>query len=114
MQHVWVVEVGTFGYNAPLNDSKGPNNKLDIDVADIGDEGLYGYCTPEQQVGGAWAYSGYCVLDDDYAPSEFPTNTPTENLEVTAAHEFFHAIQFAYDAAEDAWMMEGTAAWMED
>jgi hypothetical protein len=33
---------------------------------------------------------------------------------VTVAHEFFHAVQFAYDAFEDAWFMEGTAVWMED
>ena len=50
-----------------------------------------------------WAASGYCVLDDDYARSEFgPTNTPRENLQVTAAHEFFHAVQFAYDAPRTA------------
>ena len=33
---------------------------------------------------------------------------------VTAAHEFFHAVQFAYDASEDPWLMEATATWMEE
>ena len=33
---------------------------------------------------------------------------------MTAAHEFFHAVQFAYDVVEDAWFMESTATWMED
>ena len=33
---------------------------------------------------------------------------------MTAAHEFFHAVQFAYDAADDQWFMESTATWMED
>ncbi len=33
---------------------------------------------------------------------------------MTAAHEFFHAIQFAYDTFEDRAFMEGTATWMED
>ena len=42
-------------------------------------------------------------------PPQFPTNTPLENLQVTAAHEFFHAVQFAYDAYEDGWFIEGTA-----
>jgi hypothetical protein len=55
-------------------------------------------------------------LDDDYAPSQFPS--PGANgvaaLQVTAAHEFFHAVQFAYDYSEDSWFMEGTATWMED
>src|SRR4029453_5199034 len=35
-------------------------------------------------------------------------------LRVTAAHEFFHAVQFAYDWKEDLWLMEGSAAWIED
>jgi hypothetical protein len=33
---------------------------------------------------------------------------------VTAAHEYFHAIQFAYDYLEDRWFMEATATWAED
>ncbi len=33
---------------------------------------------------------------------------------MTAAHEFFHAIQYAYDYAEDGWIMEATATWMEE
>ena len=44
---------------------------------------------------GPYDASAYCALDNDYA--EFPTHTPLENLQVTAAHELFHAIQFAYD-----------------
>ena len=35
-------------------------------------------------------------------------------MQVTAAHEFFHAVQFAYDFYDDSWFMEGTAAWVED
>ena len=33
---------------------------------------------------------------------------------VTAGHEFFHAVQYAYDYAEDPWMLESTATWMEE
>jgi hypothetical protein len=33
---------------------------------------------------------------------------------VTAAHEFFHAIQFGYDFREDPWLLESTATWMEE
>ena len=43
------------------------------------------------------------------------TASPRSNsLKVTAAHEFFHAIQFAYDVDEDLWFMEGSATWVED
>ena len=54
------------------------------------------------------------MLDNDYSRGEFPTNTPEENLQVTAAHEYFHAVQFGYDVAEDGWVMEATATWAED
>ncbi len=33
---------------------------------------------------------------------------------MTAAHELFHAVQFAYDYYEDSWFMEATATWAED
>ena len=58
--------------------------------------------------------SAYCVVDNDYAESIFSNHTPIGNLEVTLAHEFFHAVQFSYDFGEDTWLMEGTATWMED
>jgi hypothetical protein len=50
-------------------------------------------------------------LENDY--DGFP-NTPVYNIQVTAAHEFNHAIQFGYDVWEESWLMEATAVWMED
>jgi len=35
-------------------------------------------------------------------------------MEVTAAHEYNHVLQFNYDINEDAWMFESVATWMED
>ena len=59
--------------------------------------------------------SAYCVLDNDYDISPFPGYPdPMDPLKVTAAHEFFHAVQFAYDFGEDGWLMESTATWMEE
>lgn len=122
MEQVWAAEVDTMGYRAPLTDERASIDadgvNFDVYLSDIGGQGLYGYCAPDDSrttKGSHYKYfdvAAYCVLDDDYA--EFRTNTPIENLRVTAAHEFFHAIQFAYDALEDAWFMEGTAAWIED
>ena len=42
-----------------------------------------------------------------------PRLPPLVSLDVTVAHEFFHAVQFAYDYFEDPWLMEGTATWIE-
>ena len=35
-------------------------------------------------------------------------------MRVTMAHELFHLVQFGYDTTEDAWLMEGTATWIEN
>ncbi len=113
MEGVWSFEVGTLHYRAPAGDgSKGGNSKLDVYLQDLGAQGLYGYCAPENRVAGQkFRAFGYCALDNDYA--EFPL-PGLPSLQVTAAHEFFHAIQFNYDYGEDPWLMEATATWMEE
>ncbi|GAA1139522.1 hypothetical protein GCM10009606_18960 [Nocardioides aquiterrae] len=103
------------GYRAPEADgTAGGNGLLDIYLSDLGTQGLYGYCdsdaTPTDP--GPYDAPAYCAFDNDY--QEFPNHTPLENLQVTAAHELFHAVQFAYDYYEDAWFMEATATWAED
>ncbi|MCW2819382.1 MAG: hypothetical protein JWR42_2169, partial [Marmoricola sp.] len=120
MDTVWAAEVGRLGYRPPLSDEATvgtePGNtdgRVDVYLAQLGPAGLYGYCAPEgasddQQV------PGYCVLDNDYSVREYATTNPLLPLRVTAAHEFFHAIQFGYDVGEDTWFMEGTATWIED
>jgi hypothetical protein len=101
------------------NDQPVPVNDIDIYLADIGDAGYYGYCVPTDSApktrpAGAHDTSAFCVLDNDYSASQFSRGTPLTNMEVTAAHEFFHAVQFSYDSWEDSWFMEATAVWMED
>lgn len=105
------------GYRAPKADgNRGGNSKIDVYLGNIGNLGIYGYCTSDDPNKSTSRYDrwAYCALDNDFSAEEFPTNTPLENRQVTAAHEYFHAIQFAYDAYEDAWLMEATAAWVED
>lgn len=121
MLDVWGTEVDDYGYRAPLSDDRATQDAgpgFDVYLSDIGDNGYYGYCAvDDSRTFATYAFydrAAYCVLDDDYSAGEFPANSPAQNLKVTAAHEFFHAIQFAYDAYEDAWFMEGTAAWIED
>ena len=105
----------TGGYRQPKADgSLGGNAKTDVYIDQL-PLGLYGYCTsddPNIGQGGKYDTWAFCVLDNDYLG--FPMNTPLENLQVTAAHEYYHAVQFAYDIQEDGWFMEATAAWAED
>jgi len=110
---VWRTEVGQLGYRAPRPDGRrGGSRKLDVYLKELGGQGLYGYCAPETRGGGRQA-AGYCVLDDDFARSQFKA-PPADSLRVTAAHEFLHAVQFGYDYLEDRWLLEATATWMEE
>ncbi|WP_299051373.1 MXAN_6640 family putative metalloprotease [uncultured Nocardioides sp.] len=117
MARVWQHHVGELGYRAPAPDgdrggSPGGRSRFDVYLADVGAQGYYGYCSPEKgRPGEERRASGYCVLDNDFAEFDGP---PGRNLAVTAAHEFFHAVQFDYDVGEDRWFMEATAVWMEE
>jgi len=105
------------GYRAPRGDGdRGGDSRTDIYIRDVGAQGLYGFCTSDKRfrLNGPFDSWAYCVLDNDYRPGQFPALNPLDNMRVTAAHEYFHAVQFAYDAFEDSWFMEATATWAED
>ncbi len=57
------------------------------------------------------AYLSNMIMRNNYIG--FP-NTELENIQVTAAHEYFHAIQLGYDGDEATWLLESTAVWMEE
>jgi hypothetical protein len=120
---VWAWEAGALGYREPLSDATSPNNggdgRLDVYLANLGDDRLYGYCTTDDPKINdpsptTFDVSAYCVIDNDFLEPIFSEHTPLQNTRFTVAHEFFHAVQFAYDAGEDLWLMEGTATWIED
>jgi hypothetical protein len=111
-------EVNTLGYLAPPSDLAAPNNggdaRYDVYIYDLG-SGLYGYTCPEQHPITP-SYS-YIAVNRDYswAPSnDDPEGAAIGAAKVTAAHEFHHAIQFAYDVTEETWWMETTSTYMED
>ena len=104
-----------------------PDNKYPVQIAALGG-GLYGYVTTSI----ATDYAGWIVFDNPNTP-ELETDSTTScmvlrndsyvtlggpaGLQVTAAHEFVHAIQNGYgDPAldEDLIWWEGHAAYAED
>ncbi len=119
----WRVEVTRMGFRAPMSDGSaadhGPNDKLDVYLADVGASGLSGYVATDDPNANDDAYryrnySTYIVVDDDFSTSQLGASGGLGGLRATAAHEFFHAVQYAYDSSEDPWLTEGTAVWMED
>lgn len=121
LEEVWEKEHG-LGYAAVPSDLSAPKNggdgSYDVYLTNIGPSGYYGYVQPEgasaESLRPYGAYS-YMVLDNDYTDAVFNDYTdPLLPMKVTAAHEYFHAIQMGYSYAEDSAFMEQTATWMED
>ena len=118
-EDVWV-RTAAMGYREPLPDDidvadPDARPRFDVYLADLGSLAvpLFGYCAWESKKGFDYAASGYCVVDNDFAARQFKAD-PVRSLRETVAHEFFHAVQFGYDAVDDVWFMESTATWMED
>ena len=64
------------------------------------------------------SYTSYMIIDNDFSSQEFGnqiTNyTPEKALQITAAHEYHHAIQYGYNLFFDSWYAEATSTWIED
>jgi hypothetical protein len=121
LESLWQKEVVEYGFRPPRSDidipNHGPDGRVDVYLADLVDRGILGYCAPERPPNyQSFNASGYCVLDNDYTPAQVgaPGLAGLLELELTAVHEFFHDIQFGYDASDDVWLLEGTATWIED
>jgi hypothetical protein len=126
LEHVWNMEVNVLGYKAPPNDSlhplpinNGGDSKYDIYLLSLNPQVL-GYTAWDSVL---WAnpasWTSFIVLDNDYS-NYGSLHTQLEWLQVTFAHEFFHAIQLGYDPYECdpqsgySYWMEMSAVWMED
>ncbi|MDX6588638.1 MAG: hypothetical protein QOI31_3111 [Solirubrobacterales bacterium] len=122
LDQVWQTEVVEMGFRAPLPDSgpadgQGPDDGTDVYLADVGASGFFGYCAADPGSDELVRAPAYCVLDDDYDEDQFPAPGPSgdDALDIALAHEFFHAIQFAYEFSDaDQYLKEGSATWIED
>ena len=123
---ITALDTGLFGFTRPPSDEwyedNGGNGLYDIYIKQL-DAYLYGYTQWESladhqsgdnefsQVREKNASTSYLVLQNNY--DGFPYSE-LESIQVTAAHEFFHSIQFGYDGWEATWLLEATATWIED
>lgn len=118
MEHSRLVQVETLGWLEPPSDENtDPSSPLyDVYIAYVTVDGLTfpeiikGDNEHSANVVEPFARTSYIVL---HSRLSLPV------LQVTAAHEYQHAIQFGYNAAAEGfdtrrWLMEGTATWMED
>lgn len=117
-EEVYDHEINVLGYTIPPYDGMaGGSDAYDIYVKSTN---AYGWTNYGALIGDNEnslnviennAYLSHMIIRNNYI--EFP-NTELENIQVTAGHEFFHAIQLGYDGDEEIWLMEATAVWMEE
>lgn len=125
---VWAHHIDQLGYHEPLNDGDyewGGDSLYDIYILHLG-SAYYGATFKEQgpQVGNGYQATSYMELQNDYSGFHGYEDRPLDALRVTVAHEFFHAIQFWYDAREEedetvdntnnASWLEMSSVWMEE
>ena len=119
----WVQQVAdAFEYAYSYYLGKGyhmPPTPYDVYLRAFAYQGIYGQTTDIGKIPSSeypYASSSYIEIDKDftnriYSPS---TYTPLQSLQVTSAHEFHHAIQYAYNYYFDIWYAEATSTWFED
>lgn len=125
LDSVWRLEIDELGYTVPKSDQgAGGGDEYDIYLREMGRGGTvyYGTTTPEE--GSSVTTSSYINLDNNFTDPAYGGFTTcfgargtreTEALRVTAAHEFFHALQFSYYQGNDGrWWQEASATWMEE
>lgn len=130
LEYSWTALIEHFGWNAPPGDAGlGGDDRLDIYLEEVYDEGTAGYVEGDYEGGfygdnpnsaqfEASASSSYMALDDDYAGYEdnpAPGVSLLDFMRSTAAHEFLHIVQYGYDAEEPHdWLWEASATWVQD
>jgi hypothetical protein len=105
-------EITVMGYRAP------PEIPCNVYLQNMTFFGL----TETDTVNGQSATS-YITIENDFAEQAFQSSIPgnfsasvksLKALQITAAHEFHHVIQFGYNMLFQPWFAEATATWMED
>ena len=109
----WRVEVDTLGFDSPPSDlGLGGSDNYDVYLHHYDAYGVTFPEGPSSQNPGRNDYYSHIFVDPTY--SGFGYSDRLLPLKVTAAHEFQHACQFAYDVNENSAWMEHCATWMED
>ncbi len=113
-EHVKEVTCVSRGFNFPvLEEGK---TSFDINVFNL--EGKYGFTYPLTYFDGGQykkRRASCCICVDNNYSSDKGFKIEREGcVKVTAAHEFFHAVQYAYNVDAESWWKEASATWNED
>ncbi len=103
----------TLGFRRPLSDATIPNNggdgRFDVYLLDFG-SGADGTFRVDQCLSSNQEQCiGYVVQENDFVGFGYPNATVATRI--LGSHEYFHAVQDAYDDGQGAVISEGTAVW---
>ncbi|PKN16311.1 MAG: hypothetical protein CVU66_01410 [Deltaproteobacteria bacterium HGW-Deltaproteobacteria-23] len=112
---VYQRETAEMGYSIP------PGAPYDIYLKNMSYFGLTDPDVPSGQYPNS--YTSYITIENDFAEHSFQVSIPGNDsaynksvkaLQITAAHEFHHAIQFGINYYFENWYAEATSSWIED
>lgn len=111
MDHSWEHQVDVMDWDAPPSDlGLGGDTRYDVYVMAL-TGGTIGYCStsgePSDPTTPEADYASHIAMSNNESWGE------TQILE-TCSHEFQHAIQDGYEAAEPSWFKENCATWMQN
>ena len=101
------------GFRAPASDEGLPDNggdgRFDVYLVDFAGKGDGNYqndaCDPQNKE----ICAGYMVQENDFKGYGYPSTKVANRI--LGSHEFFHAVQAAYDTGQGSVLAEGTAVW---
>jgi len=113
----YTVQISQIGFDPPPGDNGLDGNEYDVYIRNLSN--IYGQTFFEKKISGSDRWITYIEIDNNYL------HTPTRHeagMQVTAAHEFFHAVQLGYvgrddnnnNSLDDQFLMEAASTWMED
>ncbi|MCD6418156.1 T9SS type A sorting domain-containing protein [bacterium] len=127
LENVWHKVVDSLGYRPPLADTIGTSDttenggdaRTDIYFDGALGSSVYGMTYPLHQdsIDGSWKATVYIEIQPDMTRLPGYEDNPYPPLKVTCAHEFFHAVQFAYRlsmSTDFIWWSEATAVFNEE
>ena len=116
-------EYGNMGWRNPVDDGDGVYDIYFENMENLPWGAWFGYTEPVEPTAttAPFTSASFISLENDYPPSVYNGHLPLESLRVTAAHEYHHAIQLAYNLAlteseflHYIWFAELSATYHED
>jgi len=95
-----------------MNSDDGGDGLYDVYISNLSSP-YSGYARSEP-VTNEKAMPSYIVIENDFVESRNTLPKALNLLRITAAHEYFHAVQFGYDAGAAPFWLEQSAVWIEE